>query len=55
MVFQIAGGFKFLHNAGRFHGNFKLTNVLVYMDGKEFIFKLTDFYGYPGIDKSHIF
>ena len=46
---SISEGLKFLHAAERYHGNLKLSNVLVYGEGRQTTFRLTDFEGYPGI------
>ena len=42
-------GLIILHDAGRYHGNLKTTNVMLFGKGDQVKVKLTDFEGYPGI------
>ena len=47
------GGLDALHKVGRFHGNLKPTNVLVFGAGDEIQVKLSDFENYPGNAVNH--
>ena len=48
VMIQVADGLKALHMAGRYNGNLKLSNVLLFDIDSNVIVKLTDYEGFPG-------